>query len=687
MRFTYSLGCVSAALLVNFSSFAQETRPEEIVVTSTALRETALEIAQPATVLSGDTLRRQIAASVGETIATEPGVSATYFGPSASRPVIRGLGGDRVLMLQDGISALDVSSLSQDHAVAIESVLADQVEILKGPATLLFGSGAVGGVVNVVDGRIPTRFSTDANGASFEVRGDTASDERTGVGRLDFGTDSVRVHVDGFKRETDDVEIPGFAFSSAERAEHAEEDPDEQFARGSLENSDSETYGGTFGISAGDADGFVGLSWGRFDTNYGVPAAHHAHEEHEEEEPDHDHEHEHEHDHSNVRVDMRQDRYDLKAERALSFGALERLRVRGTYNDYEHRELEGGEVGTVFQQDAYDLRINLDHGELAGWRGTFGTQYAHMDFSASGAEAFVPNSVTRQLAVFVFEKHDFGDVSVELGARGENQRIEVDDAFPDYDETAYSLSAGAVWNLSEHYSTAINLTRSQRHPQSAELYANGPHLAIGRHEIGVEDLSKETASTIDITLHRHADLGVHWSLTAFYNDFADYIFAADTGDELDGLPVFRYAQADAEFYGFEGEITVPIYEHNGNELEIRLASDYVRGRLTDGSDLPQIPPLRYGAEIHFENGPLHIGVESFWYDGQDKVAEHERKTSGYAMLDADVSYRLDLGRSTVLLFLRGSNLLDEEARRHTSPLKEIAPLPGRSLHFGARAEF
>lgn len=686
MRFHSSLSFAGAALLVTYSSLAQERPPEEIVVTSTALRETAIEIAQPATVLSGDTLRRQIAASIGETIAREPGVSATYFGPSASRPVIRGLGGDRVLMLQDGVSALDISSLSQDHAVAIESVLADQVEILKGPATLLFGSGAVGGVVNVVDGRIPTEFSDDADRAALEVRGDTASEERTAVGRLDLGSESVRVHVDGFRRETDDVEIPGFAFSAAERAEHQAEDPEEPLSHGTLDNSASETHGGAFGISTGGTDGFIGLSWGRFDTNYGVPAAHHEHaHEHDGEEGEEEHEEDaEEHD---VRVDMRQDRYDLKAERALHLGSFERLRLRGTYNDYEHRELEGDEVGTTFEQNAFDVRANLDHGEIAGWRGTIGAQYVDMDFNAFGAEAFVPNAVTRQLALFVFEKHDFGALALELGARAENQRIDVDAALPDYDETAYSLSAGTVWTLSESYSTALNVTRSQRHPQSAELYANGPHLAIARFEVGARDLEKETASTVDITLHRHGEQGLHWSLTAFYNDFDDYIFAADTGEENEELPVFAYTKADAEFYGFEGELTFPVYEADGNVFEVRLASDYVRGRLKDGGNLPQMPPLRYGIELHYERGPMHFGIDSFWHEEQDDVAAHERATDGYAMVDVDLSYRFALGNSDLLLFLRGSNLLDEEARRHTSPLKEIAPLPGRSAHFGARAEF
>ena len=672
-------GIAGLAMLVSYSTHAQETRPEEIIVTSTALRETALEVAQPASVLGGDALRRQIASSLGETIASELGVSATYFGPSSSRPVIRGLGGERVRMLHDGVSALDVSSLSQDHAVAVETVLADQIEILKGPATLLFGSGAVGGVINVVDGRIPTNFSRDANRRSVEVRGDTAADERTAVGRIELGSDSARIHIDAFRRNTSDVSIPSYAFSAAERAEHREAQLEEAFEHGTLENSDSETRGGAFGVSTGSDVGFIGIAVGRYDTNYGVPAAHHEHGDGEDEEaPEHGHD---------LRIDMRQDRYDLKAERALAFGPWERVRLRASYNDYEHRELEGDETGTIFEQSGLEIRGNLDHGEIAGWRGTLGAQYVETDFEARGDEAFVPPSVTRQFAVFAFEKRDFGAVTLELGARGEHQRIDPRGIEWSYDETAASLSTGIVWSFTDAYSLAANLTRSQRHPQSAELYSNGLHLAIGRFEIGTPSLKKETANTVDLTLHRHAERGVHWSLSAFHNDFADFIYSMDAGEAVEGLPLFRYTQADAELYGFEGELTVPLFQAGDRRFEMRLASDYVRGRLDRGGDLPQMPPLRYGIELHYERGPLHVGAEGYRHARQDKTGSNERETDGYTLLDLDVSYRLAFGGNTVLMFLRGSNLLDEDARRHPSPLKEIAPLPGRSLHAGLRAEF
>jgi len=690
---------VAAALVAAaHTSLAQETRTEtrvseEVIVTSTALRESSLEVAQPVAVMTGEKLRRETALSIGETIARQPGVSGSYFGPAASRPVIRGLGGDRVLVLDDGISALDVSSLSQDHAVSIEGVLAEQIEILKGPATLLYGSGAVGGVVNVIDGRIPTDFTTDANGGALELRGDTALGERSAAGRLDFGSERVRLHLNGFDRRTDDVEIPGHAFSAAERAERLAEQPDETFARDVLENSDTRTRGNAVGLSVGSAQGFLGLAWSRLETGYGVPVPH-AHTHEHDDEHDHDHEddgQEHAaHAGHHVRVDMKRDRYDIKAERRFVAGPFRGMRLHGTYNDYAHAELEDDAVATLFEQRAFDARANLDHDELAGWRGTLGVQYADIDFDVTGEEAFVPPSTTRTLGVFAFEKRHFGPMALELGARLERQEIEAElaDGRGRYDETAYNVSAGGLWKLAGEHSVALNLTRSHRHPQAAELFSNGPHLAIGRFETGNPELVRETANTVDLTLHRHTERGPHWSLGVFYNDYDDFIFAADTGAEADGLAVFRYTQADARFYGAEAEITVPLLEAHNRVFDVRLAADYVRGKLKEGGNLPQMPPLRYGIELHYEHERLHLGLETFRYHRQRDVAPNERPTAGYTMMNADVSWRIDTtANASVFMFLRGTNLLDEEARRHISPIKEFAPLPGRSLQAGVRAYF
>lgn len=662
MRSSHSLRIAVVALLVSHAAFAQESKTEEVVVTSTALRENPLEVAQPTTVVGGDELRRQIASSIGETLSSELGVSSTYFGPSASRPVIRGLGGDRVQVLQDGLASLDVSSLSQDHAVTLESVVSQQIEIIKGPAALLYGSGASGGLVNIVSTRVPTEVPVRPFTGAAEVRGDTAAEERTGALSLDGGAGNFAFHADYFNRDTDDVEIPGFAQSDALRRQliEAGEEPDN--VRGHIPNTAGEASGGALGGSYIGENVLGGLSWSRYETNYGIPGEEEAF------------------------IDMKQDRFDGKAEVDLD-GAINKLRLTGAYNDYTHTEFEApGVPGTIFNQDAYELRLTADHKIGSGWRGTTGLQYVDVDFEAIGDEAFVPASKTQTFSVFAFEERHFDQWTVELGARAEQQKIDVQAELPNYNETAISLSAGTVWEFADEHALALNLTRTQRNPQAAELYANGPHIAAQRFEIGDANLDQETSVTADLSL-RHTGDQVRWTLSAYYNDYSDYIYADPTGELEDDLPVFVYLQQGAKFHGFEAELNVPLMDSGDQHLELRLASDYVRGKLDNGDDLPQIPPLRFGAGLHYDRDAWHLGMQAFYYDKQDKIAENELPTDSFVLAEADASYRVPMGSSSVFVFLRGTNLLDEDARQHASPLKDIAPLPGRSWHIGARAEF
>lgn len=668
MRSSHPLRIAVAAMLLSPAAFAQQSRtepkPEEVVVTSSALRENPLEVAQPTTVVAGDALRRQIASSIGETLSSELGVSSTYFGPSASRPVIRGLSGDRVQVLQDGLASLDVSSLSQDHAVTLESVVSQQIEILKGPAALLYGSGASGGLVNVVSSRVPTEVPAKAITGAAEVRGDTASEERTGALSLDGGAGNFAFHADYFDRDSDDVEIPGFAQSDALRRQliEAGEEPDN--VRGHIPNTAGEASGGALGGSYIGQNALGGLSYSRYETTYGIPGEEEAF------------------------IDMKQDRIDGKAELDLD-GVVNKLRLAGAYNDYTHTEFEApGVPGTVFNQDAYELRFTADHAFDGGWRGTTGLQYVDVDFEAIGDEAFVPSSKTQTMSVFAFEEKHFDNWTIELGARAEQQKIDVPADYPDYDETAISLSAGTVWQFADEHALALNLTRTQRNPQAAELYADGPHIAAQRYEVGDENLDQETSVTADLSL-RHTGDSVQWTLSAYYNDYTDYIYASPTGEIADELPVYAYLQNGAKFHGFEAELNVPLIDAGGRHLGLRLASDYVRGKLDNGEDLPQIPPLRFGAGLHYDQDAWHVGAEAFYYDKQDKLAANELPTDSFTLATVDASYRMPVGSgsTSVFLFLKGTNLLDEDARQHASPLKDIAPLPGRSWHIGARAEF
>ena len=679
-----TVGLATAALLAVAPAAAQEVGLEEVVVKARPLGRSILDIAQPASVLAGDDLRRRIAPSIGETLSHELGVTATYFGPNASRPVIRGLSGERVLMLENGMSALDVSSLSPDHAVGVDSILAEQVEILKGPATLLYGSGSVGGVVNVRNGRIPETPAGDPVGGAIELRGDTALEERSVAARLDGGFGAVAWHLDYADRSTADVDVPGSSLSDTARAdaEAAGEDVDE--FEGKVPNSDSDSESSAAGLSWVGERGFIGLAVSRYDTNYGVPG---PGEEHEDAAEGLEQGSGEGHSHAGIRIALEQERIDLRSQLRDVIGAGSALRAALSMNEYVHRELEGAETGTLFEQDASEVRIELDHAPVGAWRGTVGVQYVDVDFSASGAEAYVPPSTTESLGFFLFEELALDPATLEFGMRFEQQQIDVDAAagLPDYDDEAYTLSFGAVVPLGSDWKAAAHVTRSERHPQASELYAFGPHLAVQRFEIGDPDLDTEVGTTFDLSLRRGGhDFEI--VTTAFYNRFDDYIYAAPTNQFEDGLPVVRFTQADAEFYGLEAEATLHLLERSDDHLELRLAADYVRGKLRDGGNLPQIPPMRYGAQLHYHVGPWHLGSAIYRYQRQDDLADDESSTRGYTMLDLDVSYRPDwLGEW--LLFLRGTNLLDEEARRHSSPLKEYVPLPGRSLTAGLRATF
>jgi iron complex outermembrane receptor protein len=673
MRPSYSLRVAVVAMLaaaqLHHQAQAQEKKVEEVVVTSTALRENPLEVAQPTSVIAGDELRRQIAASIGETLGGELGVSSTYFGPSASRPVIRGLGGYRVQVLQDGSPALDVSSLSQDHAVSIESVVSQQIEIIKGPAALLYGSGAAGGLVNVVTTRIPRELAKSPVSGAAELRGDTATEEQTGALSLDGGVGALAFHADYFDRQSDDVKIPGFAQSDALRRQLIDAGEEPNDIRDHIANSASDTKGGAIGASlVGDA-GFGGASWSRYESMYGIPAEETAF------------------------IDMKQDRFDARGDWNANGAWLNTLHLSGAYSDYTHTEFESPAVpGTIFNQNSFELRAAADHHWSSDWRGTIGAQYVDVDFAAVGEEAFVPASIMHAQSVFAFEERHFDRWTLELGARAENQKIEPsnDSTLLNYDETAFNASVGFVFKLTEDRALALNVTRTQRHPQAAELYANGAHIAAGRMEIGDPNLDMETAYTADVSL-RSTGEGIRWTLNGFYNEYDNYIFLNPTGEFEEGeegsLPIFDYGQARAKLYGYEAEVIFPLLGDGDASLELRLASDYVRGKLDDGGNLPQIPPLRVGAGLHYETGPWHAGAEAFYNTKQDDVIANELPTDGYTIVSLDLSYRLPLAEKHLLLFARGSNLLDEEARLATSPLKDIAPLPGRSFHIGARAEF
>ncbi|HUF78334.1 MAG TPA: TonB-dependent receptor [Thermoanaerobaculia bacterium] len=661
---------------------------EELVVTATASPRRQLDVAQPTSVLSGEDLATRSGSTLGETLAEQPGVSSTYFGPGAGRPIIRGFGGDRIRVLEGGLGSADASSTSPDHAVSSDPMSAERIEVIRGPATLLYGSSAVGGVVNVLTGRIPDYLPEEDLSGNLHLRLGSVADERSGSLELGGALGGrFAWHADFLKRETDDYEIPGFAEVEHDGDEEEEEHGhEEEGVRGLLENSSQETESGSFGLSWIADQGFLGISVSGLDTEYGVPGHGHGHDEeegdHEEEEEDHEGEGE-----APVRIALDQRRVDLAGELLRDTGPLRGLKLRLGYADYEHVELEGAEVGTRFENRAIEGRLELVQRQRGRLSGTVGLQGSTADFAAFGEEAFVPPSTTDLLALFAYEELDLDPFRLQFGGRWETQEVSTETDLPDRSFDAFSASVGGIWSFHPSHGLAVTLSRSERIPTANELYADGPHAATRAFEIGDSGLGKEESLGLDLSLRRHEGR-VTGSVTGFYNRFDDFIFERFTGSEEDGLPVIQFVQRDAEFWGAEVEAQVDLYRSAASHLVLELIGDTVRAELRDtGEPLPRIPPLRLGAGLDYHRGPWRLFGEVRWVDEQDRLAENETLTDSHTLVNAAASYRWLLGDAVVDLFLRGRNLTDEEARLHTSFLKDEVPLPGRDVSLGVGLHF
>ena len=632
----------------------------------------------PASVLEGDALIEQRTGTLGETLKNLPGVNSDTFGAGVSRPVIRGQTAPRVKVLSDGSEVMDASGISPDHAVTVEPLLAERIEVLRGPATLLYGGGAIGGVVNVVDKKVPTAVPEKGVEAEAELRGATGTKERSGAVGITAGQGQFAVRVEGMKRRSSDYDVP-------------------DWPGGKLEGSYSESTQGSVGMSWITPRGYVGLAFTHLESEYGLPGHNHEYEgchphgthlhcgghdhDHGDEEEGHDHDHDHEHG-GVPYVKLRSNRLDLRAEYQDPFAGFEKIRLRGGLTDYQHDEIEGGEVGTRFKNKGYDLRLELQHKPIAGWRGVVGLQNAYSDFSAEGEEAFLPRSKTRSNGLFVLEEYQLNDWRFELGARQDWQRISPSGGAPRTSLSGTSFSAAAIWDFAPQYSVALSLSRSQRLPSAQELYADGVHLATNTYELGNPDLGRETSHNIDLTLRKHSG-DTTFSASVFHNRVKNYIYA-NTLDRYEDFRLIEYTQRDAEFTGVEGELRhqfTPVFS-------AAVFGDYVRGKLTGGDgNLPRIPAARAGVRGNVKWGQWSGGVEYARVFSQKDIAAYEDSTPGYNMVNAVVAYRGQYGATGYEVYLRGTNLLNKLAYNHASFISSVAPLPGRSVLLGVRMTY
>lgn len=631
---------------------------QQVIVTASPFRNSENDqILTPANVLAGDELRDKVGSSIGETLSQELGVSASAFGAGASRPVIRGLEGSRVKMLENGMAVSDVSGLSNDHAVSSEGAVARQIEILRGPAALLYGSGAIGGLVNVVNERIPTTLEPKPTG-QLETRYSSVDNGKSVSGTADGATGNIALHVDGNWRDTDDYRIPDRRVLQ-----------DEASSMRRLPHSDTREKNIGAGASWVDSWGYAGVSASHLSNLYGIPSD------------------------EGSRIDQKQDRYDFDSVVKRPFAGIESLRFKAGYTDYQHAELgeDGPEV--IFNNRSLETRLELTHAQVAGMNGTFGAQTENTHFSALSAEGgpdTVPVTHSQTAALFLVEEGKAGLLRLSGGLRYENvKRDPVGNRERTFD--LGSGSFGAAWPFMPGYSIGATVSYAQRAPAIEELYSGGPHDATVTFDIGNPDFAKETSRNLELSLQKTTGL-LRWKANLFRNNIDNYIFGHiadalvdDEGNPGDEFRVRSFEQVDAHIRGAEAELT---WNQTGAGWSGRLFGDTSRGKLDGGGNLPLQPADRIGAGVGYREGAWRGGLSLVHARGQDRLASNESvPTMAYNQLDANLSYTQRLRGQDVTWFALARNLLNDDIRLSTSVLKDIAPLPGRSVVLGVRTKF
>lgn len=633
-----------------------------VSVTSNPLGVASDELVAPVAVISGRELSLKRESTLGETLNGIPGVSATQFGPNASRPVIRGLDGERVRIMQNGTSILDASSLSFDHAVGVDPLIIEQIDVVRGPAALLYGGSAVGGVVNAIDHRIPKEQLDGATGRA-ETRFGGPSNTINGAAVIDVGNGQFAIHADAYTRRTDDLDIPGYAVSRRK----SEQDGTPRENRGKLVNSSADGNGGALGAALTFDNGYIGTSFSTMNNNYGVVAE------------------------EDVRIDMKSNRWDVASEFTELGGIFNRVKLRAAYTDYQHRELENGSVGTTFKNRGVESSIELGHRPLGAFSGVIGYQFNNTNFEALGEEAFVPSVNTQNQAAYLYEELAIDKHKITFGGRLGHTSVDSKDnanfgAGQSKSFNPNSAGLGGLYSINSNWSVTGNLSHNERAPSYFELYANGAHMATGQFEVGNTDFKKERSNGVDAQL-RWKDAKNSFSIGTYYTRFSNFIGLFGTGNEVavDGqlLPEAKFMTVPAVFKGFESEAKFSLADN----LNLNLLGDYVHAKdLRNDKYLPRIAPLRLGAGLQYQHNRLGARLDVLKAFTQNHTAVNELKTDGYTNVSALVTYKLPT-KLNVELFAKANNLLNQEIRDHASFLKDISMQGQRAILFGLRGDF
>ena len=635
---------------------------DTVPVTGNPLGVGSDDMVVPVSVIGGRELSLRRQGTLGETLNGIPGVTATQFGPNASRPVIRGLDGERVRIMQNGVGVLDASSLSFDHAVGIDPLIIEQIDVVRGPAALLYGGSAMGGVVNAIDHRIPKEALEGYTGRA-EARFGGPDQTRNGAAVADVGNGQFAIHADFYSRETSDLDIPGYAVSKRKsRADGTTRDN-----KGTLVNSDASAHGGALGVAWTFDTGYLGLSYADANNRYGTVAE------------------------ESVRIDMQNKRLELAGEVRDLKGPLQKIKLRMAHTDYQHVELEDGVIGTTFKNRGVQGSLEATHAPVAGINGVLGYQFQNTRFQALGEEAFVPGVTTQDQSVYVYEEYAIDQHKLTFGGRTGETSVNSSDstnfgAGQNRRFNPNSFALGGLYTFDAHWSSTFNLSHNERAPSYFELYANGAHVATGQYEVGNSQLGKERSNGVDAQLKWKSG-GHSLTLGAYATRFKNFIGLFNTGKDVlvdgDLLPEAEFRAVPALFKGLELEGKFALNE----AWVLKLRGDYVHAKDTrNHAYLPRISPLRLGGGLDYHLGPWSARVDVLHAFKQNDVAENELKTDGYTNLSALAAYKLPV-KYQVELFARANNLLNQEIREHASFLKDISPAGARALLVGVRADF
>ncbi len=665
---------------------------DDIVVTAPYVER--LDILSGTSAISGEVLADKTRAQLGDILTSLPGVSATSFSPGASRPVLRGYQGNRVAVLTDGIGNIDASNTSADHAVTIDTLTVERIEVLRGPAVLLFGGQAVGGAVNALDKRIPRSIPDEDIHIDALAGYGSAARDWSGGASIDMPlTERVIVHLDGSYRNSDDLRSGGYVLSPNLRAEvldfaaeeasegHLEEASEARELadqRGQIPNSAVKSWTAGGGIAFIDEGGNLGVSYSIYDTNYGIPARPGASHAHDGEEPTAGE--------VPVTIGLRQYRFDLRGEVNMGEGLFEKLRMRAGYADYTHTEFEGDEVGTVFNSQGIEARVEFVQNDLGGWRGASGVQYQSRDLEAIGAEAFVPPNTTRQLGLFTLQEYTNGNLDAEIAIRFDTAKLRADTLGLSRTFNNVSAAFGLGYHIGD-LKIGANISRTGRAPAVEELFSNGPHIATQAYEMGDPDLKSERAWNGELYA-RYETPDTAFSATLYTNRFDNFIYEAETGDIEDDLPVFQYFQNDAKVWGIEFQASQRLANFGSSDLSVDGVADYTRAKISSGGgDVPRIPPLRLLGGVELTHASFDLRGEVEFNDDQTKTAAFETPTNGFTLVNASATWR-PFGRDrNIALIASANNIFDVTARRAASFTKDFVPLAGRDFRVTARVSF